>query len=274
MPYARWKRVGLSVVLAGAIAWLLARDCGSEAPPSAGVGAGAELDAEAAAEPGAVAGDPLLRRARAGIRAGSLPEALWAEMLGSTAPEHARAQRVLSAMTAPPPGAEDRSADVEGPNGGHPRPPPILPPSEAEAAVLPVPSKSPQPAGSGPSDTEPRSSSAGADRPPRPKAHAEVGGLALRTSKDGATLIINASSSLVVGVANQPASGIVRLMIDAADAGTSVLTARPRTEGAAVTGVRKGQGTVQITVKLEPGWRFGSVQPFSGGAKVHLVAPP
>jgi hypothetical protein len=273
MSYARWKIVGLALVLAGAIAGLYARGGEDEATPS--VGAVGAVDAEASAEAGAVVGDPLLQRAREGIRAGSLPEGLRAEMLGSTAPEHARAQRVLLAMDAPPSGAGGPSEDDgDGSNDARPRPPPILPPSEAEAAVLPVPSEPPRSEAGGRSDPEPRSSAAGADRPVRAKAQAEVGGIALRTSKGGATLVIAASSSLVVGVANQPSSGIVRLMIDAADAGTSVLTARPRTEGAAVTGVRKGQGTVQITVKLEPGWRFGSVQPFSGGAKVHLVAPP
>jgi hypothetical protein len=265
MPYARWKIVGLSLALAGLLAGLLARGREDEATPS--VGAVGEVDAEASAEPGTVVGDPLLQRAREGIRAGSLPEGLRAEMLGSSAPEHARAQRVLLAMDEPPPGAGSRTEDEdEGSDDARPRPPPILPPSEAAAAALPEPSESPR--------SKHPSSSAGADRPVRSKAHAELGGLTLRTSKGGATLIIAASSSLVVGVANQPSSGIVRLMIDAADAGGSVLTARPRTEGAAVTGVRKGQGTVQITVKLEPGWRLGSVQPFSGGAKVHLVAPP
>jgi hypothetical protein len=273
MPYARWIEGVRSLVLAG----LLAGGCGGDdARPGDAAEAGAAKGAgegDGTVEGGG--GDPLLRRAREGIREGALPQELRAEVLGSTAPEHARARRVLLAMDEPPPGGEGRSEDDdEGSDDARPRPPPILPPSEAEAAALPEPSEPSRSEASGRASPKPPSSVAGADRPVRAKAHAEVGGLSLRTSKGGATLVIAASSSLVVGVANQPSSGIVRLMIDAADAGRSVLTARPRTEGAAVTGVRKGQGTVQITVTLEPGWRLGSVQPFSGGAKVHLVAPP
>ena len=114
MPNASWRIAGLSLVLVGVIAWLYARDDGDEAPPGAGAGASAAGDAKAAAEAGAVAGDPLLQRAREGIRAGSLPEGLRAEMLGSTAPEHARAQRVLLAMDEPQPGAGERAEADDG----------------------------------------------------------------------------------------------------------------------------------------------------------------
>jgi hypothetical protein len=242
--------------------------CGDAAPPASATADGGLTPVEAP-EP-AAAGDPLLSQAREGIREGMLPEPLRAEVLGSTAPAHARARRVLLAMADPGLGSSEEGsseADDAGVDDGRPRPPPILPPADSAAVPEPVATADATP-GKATAPSEPTDA-----RPARPKAHAELGGLALRASKGGATLTIAASSSLVVGVANQPSSGIVRLMIDAADAGTSVLTARPRTEGAAVTGVRKGQGTVQITVKLEPGWSLGSVQPFSGGAKVHLVAP-
>lgn len=281
MPNARWTIVGLLLVLAGVLAWLLGRDGGDEGSAGAGAGAGAGVDAKAAAEAGAVAGDPLLQRAREGIRAGSLPEEVRAEMLGSTAPEHARAQRVLLAMDAPPPGAGGRAeGDDEGSGSDEAsrRPPPILPPSEAEAAVLPVPSApggGRSEGGGGSEDAKASSSPGSAERPVRaPKSRADLGALTLKATKRGATLTIAAPSSLVVGVANQPSSGLVRLVIESAQAGSAVLHARPKTEGAEVTGVRQGQGTVQVTIQLEPGWSLGSVQPFSGGAKVHLVAPP
>jgi len=277
MPNARWKMVGLSLALVGLLAgWWLARDGGDEAPPS--VGGGAEVSPKASAEPRAVAGDPLLQRAREGIRAGMLPEALQAEMLGSTAPEHARAQRVLLAMNEPSPGVEDPAEDDEGSDDARLRPPPILPPSEVEAATLPVPAGAGGERSEGGGDRAEGTKASGpasTDRPVRtPKLRADLGGLTLKSSKRGATLTIAAPSSLVVGVANQPASGLVRLVIESAQAGSAVLHARPKTDGAEVTGVRQGQGTVQITIRLEPGWSFDSVQPFSGGAKVHLVAPP
>ena len=142
--------------------------------------------------------------------------------------------------------------------------------------MLPVPSSPGGERSSGGGSGDAKASSPGsAERPVRaPKSRADLGALTLKATKRGATLTIAAPSSLVVGVANQPASGLVRLVIESAQAGSAVLHARPKTEGAEVTGVRQGQGTVQITIRLEPGWSLGSVQPFSGGAKVHLVAPP
>lgn len=251
-----------------ALAWLVV-GCGGDAALPATTAATGQAEVGDAGEGPTplVDGDPLLVRARAGIREGALPEPLRAEVVGSAAPEHARARRVLLAM-AEPEEASDAAADEAAPDDGRPHPPPILPPSDPAAVPEPLaPSEGPSVAAHPGTPAEPGT------RPSRPKAQAELGSLALRARKGGATLTIAASSPLVVGVANQPSSGLVRLMIDAADAGASVLTARPRTEGAAVTSVRKGQGTVQITVTLEPGWRFGSVQSFSGGAKVHLEGP-
>lgn len=257
------------LVLAG----LLASGCGDDASPMAAAAPGAVADGSAEV----LAGDPLLRRAREGIREGDLPPAERAEVLGSPAPAHARARRVLLAMAEPVPGAgEGRGDDDPAPaDDAGASPPPILPPTGPEA--LPEPAERER--GGGANEAG-RSDDAPASSPPRvrpvraPKARADLGGLSLEASKRGATLTIAAPSSLVVGVANQPASGIVRLVIESAEASSAVLHARPRTDGVAVTGVRQGQGTVQITVRLEPGWSLGSVQPFSGGAKVHLVAPP
>lgn len=267
----RWTRRGRELALAG----LLAGGCGDEAsPPDATAPSGARVTAEEG-----VAGDPLLRRAREGIRAGELPPAERAEVLGSAAPEHARARRVLLAMVEPPPGVGDERGDAAAGriDDAGDRPPPILPPADPGAVPEPVePAQGDRTGGTGsPGGSEAASNSPASERPVRaPKARADLGGLSLKATSRGATLTIAAPSSLVVGVANQPASGIVRLVIESAEARSAVLHARPSTEGAAVTGVRQGQGTVQITIRLEPGWSLGSVQPFSGGAKVHLVAPP
>jgi len=193
-------------------------------------------------------GDALLDDARRGIRGGVLPEELRAAVLGSADPAHARAKRVLLAMDERPEETLDALADDQEATV----PPPILPPSET----------TPPPIGS---KTPPES--------PPSRGPAQVGKLALRSSKRGATLTIKAPSSLVVGVVHQPASGIVRLVIESARAGGSVLGARPKLEGAEVTAVRQGQGTVVVTLQLDPGWTLGSVDPFSGGAKVHLRAP-
>lgn len=246
--------------------------CGSDSSPSPPP-SWAVADEVAPAVPpelGPIPGDPLLTRAREQIREGRLPAAVQAEVLGSTAPVHARARRILTAM-ARPPGDEAEPAPAAVDDEDARRLPPLVPPSES---VPPTPmaatrggtGSSARPAGS---RTQPVSSGSKA-----PRRDVRVGGLALRSSKRGATLTIAAPSSLVVGVAHQRDSGIVRLIIESARAGGSLLSARPRIEGAQVTAVRQGQGTVQVTVRLEPGWTLGSVKPFSGGARVHLLAPP
>lgn len=286
MPHARWNETVRSLLLAG----LLAGCGGDDARTSDAAAADGESKGSARSEQGGAGedgGDPLLRRAREGIREGALPQELRAEVLGSSAPEHARARRVLLAMAEPPSsGGEGGGGEADGAEeDAGSRPPPILPPAGGEAAAeAGMPEGRAEEAGQlgrPPSREaklpEGRAEEAGQfGRPPSrpPKARADVGGLAFKTTKRGATLTIAAPSSLVVGVANQPSSGIVRLVIEAAQAGSAVLHARPSTEGAAVTGVRQGQGTVQITIRLEPGWSLDSVQPFSGGAKVHLLAPP
>lgn len=256
--------------MALALGWALG--CGDAVEERPGAAAGAPGAVEAAPRGEQVAGDPLLSRAREAIRDGALPEDVRDEVLRSTAPEHARARRVLLAMAEPTGAAVDEaddgeSASAEG-DDERSRPPPILPPADPSAAI---PDPDPAPPRSGGS----RPSSNATDRPlRRPRGEASLGKLALRTTQQGATLTIAAPSSLVVGVANQPSSGLVRLVIESAQAGRAVLHARPKVDGAEVTGVRQGEGTVQITIRLDPGWTLGSVQPFSGGAKVHLRARP
>lgn len=259
--------------------------CGPDPSPSLPAEALAEAEAPAEAMPvgtselaperGTVLGDPLLTRARQQIRGGRLPAAVEAEVLGSTAPVHARARRILAAM-ARPPGDEVEAAPaaVDDEDGDEDedarRLPSLVPPSES---VPPTPTTARGSPGSSSRPTGSRTKP-GAPVPKAPRGEVRVGGLALRSSTRGATLTIAAPSSLVVGVVHQRDSGIVRLVIESARAGGSLLSARPRVEGAQVTAVRQGQGTVQVTVRLDPGWTLGSVKPFSGGARVHLRAPP
>lgn len=263
MPHTRPTKTMMGAV--GAAGLLLVVACGDE--PVARGAAEIEASPSPSTVAAAAAGDPLLQRAREGIRDGLLPAPLEAEVLDSSAPAHARARRVLLAMADPSGGIEtqDELAPGEAAPDARLQPPPILPPADIETAsdTAVVPTKT---GGAAKTKTKPLAATPSRGR-------ADLGALALRSTKRGATLTIAAPSSLVVGVANQPASGLVRLVIESARANAGVLGARPKTDGAAVTGVRQGQGTVQITVQLEPGWTLGSVQPFAGGAKVHLVAP-
>lgn len=255
----------------GAMVLLLlgATGCGEDAEPVPASVEAASAKAEVEAVP---SGDPLLDRARRGIREGTLPPELEAEVIESLDPAHARARRVLLAMAEPAAGAaggDDGGGNDGGGDDEGERPSPIVPPADPSRIPEPV---DPSPGTKdGTKGAKPRATGS---RPSGPRGNASVGKLGLRSTKEGAVLTIMAGSSLVVGVANQPASGLVRLVIESAHAGGAVLSARPRTEGAAVTGVRQGQNTVQITVQLEPGWTLGSVRPFPGGAKVHLRAPP
>ncbi|MCH9688721.1 MAG: hypothetical protein K0V04_45235 [Deltaproteobacteria bacterium] len=246
----------------GAVLWALTLGVGCGGPSSVSSEA-AETPAPSAAPAKTVdAGDPLLRDARAGIRDGVLPDPLRQQVMTSTDPAHARAKRVLHAMDAPTEGTvPTESADTL-------VPPPILPVDDEGAPTAEVPTSG---TGASSSPKTPTKTPKPASRPPA--AGARVGKVSLRASKRGATMTLSAPSSLVVGIANQPRSGLVRLVIESARAAPAVLTARPSIEGATVTGVRQGQGTIQITLRLDPGWTLGSVKPFSGGARVHLVAP-
>ncbi|MCX4244725.1 hypothetical protein OEB96_29130 [Paraliomyxa miuraensis] len=247
-----------------AVLWL-GGGCGDdvEAVPNTAAVVPVVIERDAEATP---SGDPLLDRARRGIRDGALPDDLQEQVLQSSDPAHARAQRILLAMAEPPAGPASG-----GDAGAMEQPPPLLPPSDPGR----VPEPLPRVEGGGNDDAKDGSRARPTPTQPSPsRGAASLGKLALRSTAKGAVLTIAAPSSLVVGVANQPASGLVRLVIESAKAGGAVLAARPRVEGAEVTGVRQGQDTVQITIQLDPGWTLGSVQPFSGGAKVNLRAPP
>lgn len=238
--------------------------CGG-APSSPEAADSSPAPAEVEAEPSTPAvpdGDALLASARGSIRDGAIDPKTRQQILESKAPPHARAARLLRAMDAPDteaPTEPEPDTDTPLVAPGPSDPPPVtIPPGSATPAVA----TTKKPAAH---DPEP---------PPAAKSGAvRVGRLGLRSSDKGGVLTIAAPSSLVVGVANQTASGIVHLIIESARADPAVLRARPKVEGAQVTAVRQGQGTIQITLRLDPGWSLGRVVPTKKGAQVRLRPP-
>ena len=94
----------------------------------------------------------------------------------------------------------------------------------------------------------------------------------MSTTKKGAALSLRGSGGLVVGVASQPSSGIVRLVMDA-EASTGALRSRPRITGARVTGIRRTGKTVFVTLSLDPGWSLRGIVRTRAGARVDLNRP-
>lgn len=214
--------------------------------------------------------DPLLARARGSIRDGRVARDVAAEIRASKDPAHARAARLLTAFDADIPEAAKQARDEpdEAPVADPSLPPVRVPDEDGDTPPPPTPPAA-MPPPSSPAAT-PSPTPAAPPKPPKPT----VSSLAMNKTTKGATLTIKADGGVTVGVANQLASGIVHLVIEGATASPKIAAARPSVTGAKVTRVRKGQGTVQITLDLEPGWTLGKVSKFAGGAKVRLVAPP
>lgn len=213
--------------------------------------------------------DPLLAEARASLQAGTLDPQLAQALLSSSDPAHARARRVLEAMQAP---------KVPEPE---PTPPEAAESGQAQAetvALVPTPLSVVQEAvgerpvpkarrSDGPEATAAptQSKSAPATSSSRPTLRS----VALRSSSGGATLTLRASSGVLVGVANQRRSGIVRLVVDAS-ASTDALRSRPRVEGARVDSIRRVGQSVFVTVSLDPGWSLGRIRQTGQGARIDL----
>lgn len=96
----------------------------------------------------------------------------------------------------------------------------------------------------------------------------------MRASSHGATLTIDATAGVLVGVASQPEAGLVRLVLDDVRATAKVLSSRPGLRGAHVRSIDAGSSGVRITLVLDPGWRLGKTRRTASGAKVELLAPP
>ena len=244
---------------------ILVAACGGESP--AETAPQAQAADPAAEQPATVVGDPLLARARGSIRDGVIATGLVGEIQASEDPAHARAKRLLAAMATPVSEEPEPEPASDGPSLQAP----ALPTAAGDTPSVP--------AGDSGSKTTPSSSTgSGAtpvpseadDPPPKSSSRASVSSLKLRKAKRGATLELRGTGKLVVGTANQLSSGVVHLVVDKAKASGSVASARPSMGGVKVTGVRVGQGTLQITLQLEPGWSLGAIKPFGGGTRVHF----
>lgn len=228
----------------------------------------AKAGASAPEQPAFVAGDPLLARAQGSIRDGVIAAGLIGEILASDDPAHARAQRLLGVMAMPVADEPEPEPARDGPSLQAPALPtaagdtPSVPAGDGGAGANTSPSPSGATSTPVPSEAD--------DPPPKASARASVSSLQLRKAKRGATLELRGTGKLVVGTANQLSSGVVHLVIDKAKASGSVASARPSMGGVKVTGVRVGQGTLQITLQLEPGWSLGTIKPFGGGTRVHF----
>jgi len=192
------------------------------------------------------AGDPLLATARQAIDHGVLAAESRTAIMASNAPVHARARVLLAELVEAPPAVLPRT------------PPPTAPPV---VGTSPPPIVSPE--------TEPKPATA--PLPPRAKPTLER--LAMKATSRGASLSIHAGRGVLVGVANQPEAGVVRLVLDDVAAAAKVLASRPGVSGARVRDVSAGPKSVRITLELDDGWRFGGVSRTSTGARVDLVGP-
>lgn len=238
-----------------ALAYVLLFGCG-DAPPAASTVA-------AVAAPPSASGDLLLARARLSIEDGVLAPELAERILASTAPEHAHARRLLHAI-------EDGVTPTVAPDDD-PLAAPLLPSSTTIAApTTPDVALAPDPA---PAVRDAPTTPAAAPPPSPAPTLATLERVSMQRSKGGATLSIQASAGVLVGVASQPEAGIVRLVLDDVRAVPKVLSSRPGVTGARVRSIDAGSGGVRITLALAPGWRFAKVRRTATGAKVELVAP-
>jgi hypothetical protein len=209
----------------------------------------------------AVGRDPLLADAWSRIEGGQIPEDIVSALLASDAPAHQRARRLLEAMHAQ---TEPREEEEPPADEGVPLVPPKIASETTGADAAPVPAPAPKAAH--------ESTSAPTSSPSR-GGRASLSGISLREHARGATLTLHASGGVVAGVANQPRSGIVRLVVQSRGAAAKVLAARPRVAGARVTEVRSGSDTVIVTLELDPGWSLGTIERTSSGARIHLSRP-
>lgn len=222
----------------------------------------------AQAEPTAVVGDPLLARARTSIIEGRIDAGVASAISTSEAPAHARARRILAVMDA----TEDPSGASEAVDDDTDVPAIVAPPpGQGDVDVPPVPSASHEPAETPSEAASGKTEPAPAAAPSRDRG--TLTRMALSGRAKGATLTLFASGGVLVGVANQRDSKIVRLVVETDRATSEVLGSRPRIEGVRVTGIRRGSGSVFITLELEEGWSLGKIERFSGGARVRLSGP-
>ena len=208
----------------------------------------------------------LLARARASVRDGSIDSVMRDALAASALPRDQQAARLLAALDAPSPAPQD-APETPGDLTDAPRIKMGTAPPEAAPRARPVRAARPPAAVTGKSKT-----TTSAPPPPAVRSRAKLEGVRLASRRDGASLSLKGSGGLVVGVASQPASGIVRLVMDA-EASTAALRARPRIAGARVTGIRRTGASVFVTLTLDPGWSLRGIVKTRGGARVDLRSP-
>ena len=199
------------------------------------------------ASPGA-SPDPR-RPARASIRNGRVPAAVARALRADPDPRSRRAADLLDAIDGafaapqPEPGAESPLRAVSPP----------------------------------PKDDSPGTRRRGRDDAARPHGGTgrtpQVRGMSLR--RKGASrvvLTVRADGRVPVGIASQPAQGLVRLVLE----GTAAprLSVSPlRLAGVEVTEIKTATASVFVTLRLAPGWRLARRRATRRGASVTLVGP-
>mgnify|MGYP000161819896 CR=1 FL=1 len=209
-------------------------------------------------------GSDLLRRARASLTDGRVDPAMRAALAASPVAADRQAARLLAALDAPTPARAPEPPDKE----------PLHDAPRIKMGTAPptgAPAPKPTVASASSSAAKPAATVAtAAPTPAKPRAKLERVGLS--SNRKGASLSLRGSGGLVVGVASQPASGIVRLVMDA-EASTDALRSRPRVNGARVTGIRRTGKTVFVTLALDPGWSLRGIVRTRSGARVDLDSP-
>jgi hypothetical protein len=216
-------------------------------------------------------GDPLLVEARHSMVAGSISPPLMSQLLDSEDPAHARARRILDGMeregTVVPDAPKPKKGQAPSPipaSGDVPkiRPPdPSIEPTEVktDGSAPPKKKKEAKPAGGGSGDDS---------QAPRLSVLTR---LSLKGSPDRVTLRLNAADRVVMGMAEQPQSGLLRLVVESAGALPGFLQSRPEAHGVKVVDVRRGSDTVQISIQMEPGWRPQGPRSGGDGASLTFV---
>jgi hypothetical protein len=263
------------------VALLTLPACGGEKnSPGAVPGVQSEeaLGAEAAPRP---AGDELLLEARYSIVGGSVDPDLQGKILASDASSHVRARRILAAMERESSGQPDPDAK---PEPEPPRPGVAIPASgQVPKIKAPAPgieptevktsgaaSKKGSGSGSSSSSSSGAASTASASGSAAPSLSV-LTRLSLRGSSEQVVLRLNAADRVVMGMAEQPQSGLLRLVVESAGALPGFLQARPEVHGIKVVDVRRGDDTVQISIQMQEGWRAQGPRSGAGGASLTFV---
>jgi hypothetical protein len=201
------------------------------------------------------ADDELLVRARRSMNGGRVSEEVRREIMASTDDDHERARRLIAAISGVDPIGEDADESAA--------PKIRVTTSKGTTEIKPRPSIKP-PATSGEGGTPSARESEEASKP----RLAVLTRIELSKKGKGATLRLRAAQPVEVGMVEQKSSGTVRLVARSAGALPAVLESRPSSGGVTVTDVRRGEGTIQIALRLDEGWRASAPRSDAAGASI------